>query len=138
MENEQSQPLEQPAQQGQQPEAPKELSPEEVALRDKQRQIFRNLHDFFGETGIAEAEGNLGALEGLLNAKFMETAEKVKVEELGIVPDDEITKSALNILKENTVQDAITYCRALNNAMSHFKHKKTKEWTVKSLEIELL
>lgn len=80
----------------------------------------------------------MGALEGLLNARFMDLSAKVKVSELDFVPDDEFTKNALAILQDNTVQDAITYVRALNNAMSHFKLRKTKDWTVKDLGIELL
>jgi hypothetical protein len=130
--SEQSQPLSEPQ------EVKKELSPEEVAQLASQRAVFRRLHDYFADTDIYQAEGNLGALEGLLNSKFMELAAKTKVADLGITADDELTKNALAIFEGLSVQDAITYVRALVNATTNERYNKTKSWTVKELGITLL
>lgn|SRR5574343_39238 len=126
-------PSEQPAQ----PE-PKELTPEEKVRLEKQRKVFKNLHDVFTETGIFDAEGQLGQAIQEINAKFQKLESTMTVRELSVSPKDDKLKLIIDTLSECTLSDATAYCDVMINAISHHKFWKTKEWKVKDLEIKLL
>lgn len=117
----------------------RKLSPKEQEKLKQRRLLFRELHDCFAQDEVYDAEGGLAELEGLITGKFEVWQEKVKVKELEL--DKEITekkKYLLEILADVSVADAVTYVRALKNAIDQHKYKKLKDLKVEGLDIKLL
>lgn len=96
------------------------------------------LYECFELNDIYDAEGQLGALTGLLEMAFQEYQHKVTVKELAPKTKDEKQLLVLEKMKDLTVSEMMTYMNALKNAIETHRFLKTKEWTFKDLEIKLL
>ena len=112
-------------------------SKEQVELT-KKRKIFKELHDCFLGNDIYTATGQLGAVEGAIEGTFFELQNKTKIKEIGIKTEDEKIKYVLDVLKGCTASEAVTYCRAMKNAIDQHRYLKTKDLKVEELEIKLL
>lgn len=118
--------------------APRQLSPDEEADLLAKRQLFRQLHDLIANKGVYEAEATLGSLTGVVNNAFTALQAQTKVGSLEIKSSDEKEQEIINLLADCDVGTALIYFQALCNAINHHKVTKTKDWTVGSLDIELL
>jgi hypothetical protein len=119
-------------------EEPKELTEEEKAELERKREVFRTLHDYFLDTDIYGTEGMLGAMEGLLDKALQGYQHKLKVSDVDVETEDVKIKEVAELLKDCTLSEAVSYCRALYNALYQHRYQKTKEMTIRDLEIKLL
>lgn len=121
-----------------QPEPPKELSPEEKADLEKNRLQFRTMHDAIADLDIYEAEAVLGMITGSITNAYQNYQANVEVSVLELGEIDEKAQRVVDLVKELDVQRVLVYTNALHNAINQHKYVKTKNWTVKELDIELL
>jgi len=120
------------------PEPPKEPSPEEKEEIEKKRLQFRKLHELVAKGDLIDAEAFLGTLEGVIATSFQLLEREVKVEDLKFTVENEKLNEAICILSGLSVQEAITFPRVLFSKIQGYTKEKTKDWTVESLDIELL
>jgi hypothetical protein len=102
------------------------------------RQAFRNLHDLFSETDIAETEGRLGVVVGNIGGAFGALENTMKLSELNIKSEEKWEQEVLEVLKSLSVADAVGFCQALANGIQHHKQKQFIDKKLKDLEITLL
>ncbi len=117
---------------------PRKLSRKEKAEVEKNRQQFRAIHDAISELDIYEAEAVLGMVSGSVVNAYQNYQEKVGLKELVLAGIDEKAQRIVDICSDLDVQRVLTYTNALHNAINRHKYVKTKDWTVKDLDIELL
>jgi len=114
------------------------LSPLEEADLKKRRAQFKAVYSCFELNGIYDAEQQLSNLEVLVETSFHEQQNKLLVKNLNIKTNDDKEKMVIDIVKDLTVSEAVSYFRALLNAIDHHKFNKTKDIKVEDLEIKLL
>jgi hypothetical protein len=119
----------------------KKLSPEEEAVLEKKRSVFRKLHEYFLDAEIYSVSPDTSATSALIEAAFEKLQKEVFVSSLKLSVDGkdmEKLKELLDIFSETTVNDALDFLRVLGNAVDHERIQKTKDWKVKDLEITIL
>lgn len=118
--------------------APKVLSPKEKVVLEKNRKQFRAIHDALASLDIYEAEAVLGLVTGSVSNAYQMFQDRVQVKELKMAKTDGVAGEILTICNDLDVQRVLAYSEALHNAINRHKYVKTKDWTVKDLDIELL
>lgn len=116
----------------------KKLTPEEQRLLEKRRQTFRELHNSFTETPIDDADEQLRLALEAITVDFSKIQDTLTVKKLGTRTKNEKIDLILDILKNQTLSEASAYINAMINAITQHKFLKTKDLTVKELEIKLL
>lgn len=116
----------------------KKLSPEEEAVLEKRRQVFRNLVAHFAEEDNYTAEGKLSSLAGILENAFEAKKKDILVKDLVIISEDESLKKVLEVIGEDSVDWGIQYAKTLTYAISQERFNKVKHLCVKDLEIKVL
>lgn len=118
-------------------EAPRALSPEELAAK---REVVRRLHNHFADEDIYSFEADVMSLTAAFMDAFEHKSRTMRMSELDLEPN---TASAnltelLAIVADSTVYDALSFLEGLKNAVNHERYQKCKDWKVSDLEIKLL
>lgn len=123
------------------------MTEEEIKEQDEKVKAFRALYKEFVSCyqalPIYDALSQLMSVGGVIESEYRELQNKMKVKDLkikkinGVKVDDKM-KYVLSVLEDLTISEAMTYASQLANAIEVEKYKKTKEWTVESLNLELL
>ena len=101
--------------------------------------MFRKLYEAFAEMETYDADANLTNLSGVIEADWLEYQCKHTLKDIcDNLGTDELTVKVYEILKDSTVQEAITYAIALGNAVKQCRFNKTKMLKVGDLDIQLL
>lgn len=122
-------------------EEPKKLSPEEEAVLESKRQVFRKLHNLFKDDQAIYVGADMDAVIAAVMHTYEGHSKKVKISDLEFNPEaggNDKLKELMEILNESTVYEALNFCEVLKNAVDHETRQRTKDWKVSDLDITLL
>lgn len=129
---------------------PKVLSPEDAAALEKQRLLFRELHNLLEASDVFEASSILGTVSVSISKAYEDHKNKVKLSDILLEVKSEeglteevkkiVQKSSeiLQLLGESNIDEALTHLEKLDNAINYHKWEREKEWKVGELGIKLL
>ncbi len=114
-----------------------DLSSEEQAEVKRKRSVFKDLHDNFQDKEIYDVEGKLGIMEVCIKQSFEKMMPLLRISDLKFPDADDDFMTAMNLLKDHTVFDALDAIKHLVNGMQFERYTQTKNLTLKDLNLTI-
>lgn len=114
-----------------------DLSSDEQAEVKRKRSVFKELHDNFQDKEIYDVEGKLGIMEVCIKQSFEKMMPLLRISDLKFPDADDDFMTAMNLLKDHTVFDALDAIKHLVNGMQFERYTQTKNLTLKDLNLTI-